>query len=280
MYRSACHLRIGADRVYGLWQPASWSKAEAREAAAEYRSGGAAKDFNSLGEAINGVLRTILPMRTLTSPSVCVSLAGCHVTAAILTFAALPKSAADRRLLISQRFCREHRLEPDSVTVVGCPIRSGKTKEEKILCLAAERGVLDETTRALAGRGLHPDVISPDYLMRFEEANRGELQSPGLALLEQCGSSTILVWDRQGTIMHIARVNSAAPDDESNRRVVARIRRYAQIAAVQDTPTAIYLDGQIASGIIADLLRPAYGLTPLRLPVKARQGSPLYRGKI
>ena len=80
--------------------------------------------------------------------------------------------------------------------------------------------------------------------------------------------------------MHIATTGNAGPDAvETRRRIVGRIRRYAQIAAAQDAPAAVYADVQIANGIVADLLRPAYGLTVLRLPVKGVQKAPhLARG--
>jgi hypothetical protein len=266
MYRSNCHLRIGTRRIHGLWQPAPWSKAQSIGATAEFRADEPAENAHSLSKAIDAVLRAVLPKRHFTSPYVRVSLAGCHVMAAILSFVTLPKSAADRSLLISQRFCREHRLQPSAVTVIGCQLGNSKAKEEKILCLAVERGILDEIESALAGRGLHSDCISPDYLLRFEELNSYDLQKPGIALLDEDDSSTILVWDKQGIIVHIAGAGSTPP---ARQRAGARIRRYAQIVAAGDIPATIYIDGRIANDIVADLRRSVHGLSIFQLPVEA-----------
>ncbi len=267
MYRSTCLLQIGAGEVHGLWQPPRWAGGRRIKAAADFSTVEPQESAPTLRGAINAVLGEILPRQTLTSPFVRVSLAGTHVMAAILPFVKLPASAADRGLVMSQRFCREHRLEPGSIAVIGCPQRNSKYGNANILCLAADRRLLGEIKSALTGRGLYPDVIGPDYLMRLAEANSSEFEMPAIAVFDQSGCNTILVWDKQGTIIHIATVGTAGGKDlEAKRRIAARIKRYAQIVAAQGAPPAVYVDSPFA----VDLAHPAHGLKLLRWPAQMR----------
>jgi hypothetical protein len=174
--------------------------------------------------------------------------------AAILPFAKLPKAEADRRLIISQRFCREHRLEPAAVEIVGSPLQTSKPGSGRVLCLALQRNTLRQIEKALTGRGLHADIIAPNCLLIFGQANRHELETPGIALFEENSFRTILVWDEQGAIAHLATVRRAARHDlEGQRRMTTRIRRYAQIVARQGAPVAVYIDGLAAGAIAPDL---------------------------
>jgi len=261
MYRSACLLRISAGQVHGVWHGASWSGNGRTEAAAGFGTDGLSGNAPPLGAALDSVLAAILPPRRITSPFVCVSLGGSHVMAAIMPFAKLPKSPADRQLVISQRFCREHRLELGSVAIIGSPLQGSKIGGGRILCLAVEQGTLREIEKGLAGRGLHADIIAPEYLLKFAQANSLELETPGIALFEESGFRTFLVWDEQGTIAHIATVRRPGQyDAEAQRRMTARIWRYAQIVGRQDTPVAVYIDGRVAGGIAADSAYPSHRL--------------------
>ncbi len=224
----------------------------------------------TLGDAVDGVLAAILPARRFTSPFVCVSLAGSHVMTAILPFAKLPKAEADRRLVISQRFCREHRLEPGTVEIVGSPVQSPKIGTGRLLCLAVQRDTLRQIEKALAGRGLHADIIAPDCLLKLGQAHRSALETPGLALFEEKSFRTILVWDEQGAIAHIATVKRPVRQDlEGHRRMATRIRRYAQIVARQGAPVAVYIDGSAAGSIAPDLTYSG-GLKLLEWPGRQR----------
>ena len=249
MQRSACLLHVSFDQVYGVWHGASWSGGQGFEAAASFTASGAP----SLGDAIEAVLAATLPPRRFASPYVRVSLEGPHIMAAILAFAKLPKAKADRRLVVSQRFCREHRLEPGTVEIVGSPVQSSKTGTGRMLCLAVQRDMLQQIETALAGRGLHADTIAPNWLLKLGQT-RSQLETPGIALFEEKSFRTILVWDEQGAIAHVATVKRPARDDlEGQRRMAMRIRRYAQIVTREDDPVAVYVDGLTGGGIAPDV---------------------------
>jgi hypothetical protein len=265
MHRSTCLLRIGTRQVHGVCQAASWTRGARIEAAAEFSSIEPHESAPSLRGAIDAVLEIILPHWTLTSPFIRVSLAGSHVMAAVLRFVKLPASAADRGLVVTQRFCREHRLDPGSIAIIECSRANSKKVNANILCLAADRSLLGEIQRALTGRGLYPDVIAPEYLLSFAEAEGLELEMPAIAVFEESGCNTILVWDKEGAIIHVATVRRDGGNDlEVQRRLDARIKRYAQIVAEQGAPPAIYFDSQIA----ANLVRPVHGLRLLRWPAQ------------
>ncbi len=241
------------------------------EAAAEFSSGEPSENELSLSSAISAVLGEIMPARTLASPFVRVSLGASHVMAAILTFAALPKTATDRSLVITQRFCREHRFEPGSIAVVSSHPGNSKAGASNVLCFAAEQMLLTGIAKALSEMGLHPDIIAPDYLLSFAGANSREIETPGIAVLREGGRKTILVWDKQGVIVHIAVVQQAGGDDEEAKwRLTAKLRRYAQVVATQDAPVAVYADDSFEDDIAPGSVQPALGLKLLPWPAAGR----------
>jgi hypothetical protein len=169
--------------------------------------------------------------------------------AAILSFPKLPNAQRDRRLVVSQRFCREHRLDPGKVEVIARPINRSMNERGRILCLAMERDTLEQIRSALEKRGLHADVITPDYFLKFERVSGQALEKPGIALFEEHGFRSFLVWDEEGTIAHIATVQRPCRHDlEGQRRMAMRIRRYAHIVA-RHAPVAIYIDGWAAATV-------------------------------
>jgi hypothetical protein len=273
MQRSACLLEIGATQVEGLWQAPRWAGGAKRQAAAAFSSGEGAESGQALRTAIDSVLGSILPERMLTSPFVRIALGGPHIMPAVLPFVTLPRPAADRNLIIFQRFCREHRLEPQSVAVIGCPLGNGKSGNGKVLCLAVERNTLNDIKSALAGRGLHPDVIAPAYLLRCQESGRGALEGPAVALLEERGAVAILVWDEHGTIVHIAAMALSGKDAiGTGQRITARIRRYALVAGAEGASATVYIDGRIDGEIAAGLKRA--GLKVLAWRAASAPGGP------
>ena len=226
MRRSTCLLRISAGQVHGAWHGASWSGGQRTEAVAAFATSGSAP---TLGEAIDGVFAAILPAMRLTSPFVCVTLEGPLIMAAILSFTKLPKAQGDRRLIISQRFCREHRLEPGKVEIIARPLIEPRMRAGAFSALRGADTLL-QIRSALEKRGLHADIITPAYLQKFEHVNIHAIEKPGLALFEEHGFRTILVWDEEGTIAHIANIRRPSRHDlEGQRRMATRIRRYAHI---------------------------------------------------
>jgi hypothetical protein len=262
MRRSAFLIRIGAGQVHGVWHGASWSGSLSTDAVAAFDTPEGAP---TLGDAMDSVLAAIVPERRLTSPFVCVSLEGSHIMAAILSFPKLPNAQRDRRLVVSQRFCREHRLDPGKVEVVARPLSRSMNERGRILCLAMERDTLKQIRSPLEKKGLHADVITPAYFLKFEQVSSHVLEKPGMALFEEHGFRTILVWDEEGTMAHIATVRRPYRHDlKGQRRMATRIRRYAHIVARQDAPVAIYIDG-LAAATVPDLTRSG-GLKVLNWP--------------
>jgi hypothetical protein len=164
--------------------------------------------------------------------------------AAIIAFAKLPKSGKDRSLLISQRFCRDFRLDPASVTVLGSLLGPTKAGGEAVLCVALAAAVLAEIEAPLAEFGLHASEISPDYMLRFAAADTRELEAPGIALMRYSGGGTILVWDKQKTLVHLSSYTLGRDQEEAERRMSLRIVRYAATVGGDMAAVAVYVDGQ------------------------------------
>jgi hypothetical protein len=239
-HRSHCVLRIGLAQVHGTWAEGR-SKTPAAEAAAGFEAG-EGKAGAGASAAIEAVLSQIVPRRRLASPYVSVALSGARIRAAIAQFAKLPPNAKDRALLISQRFCREYRLDPAAFAVTGSAL-GPSTAGEAVLCVAAGRFLLSEIDAALGARGLYPDQISPEFMLRFAEADTRGLEAPGMALLGDMDGATVLVWDANRKIVHLSSFSPADEDEEAEGRLAARLFRYARIVGQENGPVAFYAGG-------------------------------------
>jgi hypothetical protein len=240
--QSRCLIRIGACEVRGVWRG---GHAGERFAETPFRSDEEAPLGSSLKAAIAALLEKIAPRRRLFAPRVIVGLAAPHGRAAIMSFAKLPKDDKDRDLLVVQRFCREYRIDPASVNVRASPLGALVDGGESMLCCAVPRALLAEIAASLAERGLHADLIAPDYLLAFAEADGDKLEAPGIALWQWSGAQTILVWNKERKTVHIAFSAAEPGDAEASRRAAARINRYASIVAEAKAPVALYADGPL-----------------------------------
>ncbi len=241
MLRSQCHLRIGDSHVHGVWT-AGRAQGPSAEAMARFE-GEEEQPGASPASAILAVLGRILPRRRLASPYVSVGLAGRQIRAAIMPFAKLPKAANDRSLLISQRFCREYRLDSASFAVLGSPLGPSKSGGEAVLCIAVPQALLAAIEAALAASGLHADTIAPDFMLRLAETDTREVEAPGMVLMKAADGATVLVWDAQKTVVHVSSFAPAQNSEEAVHRMAARIFRYTRIVGHESAPVAVYTDG-------------------------------------
>jgi hypothetical protein len=243
--RPACFVRIGAAQASGAWRPSGWRTATEREASASFDRDDASSAMRS---ALDRVLTEILPRRMISSPFVQVSLEGRLVLSAVIRFATLPKSASDRRLIISQRFCRDHRLEQSALDILGCSPTGGGDGAKKVLCLAAEKKMLQAIRETLAAKGLHSDVISAGYLLWLEQ-NKKSLEKPGVGVFDEASGVSIVLWDEKGELVHVASIEALDPEEASAQgaMMINRLTRYARIlSAANAAPATIYADRLIA----------------------------------
>jgi hypothetical protein len=237
MMRSQCILRIGATRVCGVWMGGGRQPATAEAVIGD----------GSVAAALSAVLAQTVPRARLASPFASVGLSGAHVRAAIMPFVKLPKTAGDRALLISQRFCREFRLDASLFAVTGSPLGRAENGVETVLCVAVPHALLAEIHTALAARGLYADEIAPEFVLRFA-GTRG-IEAPGMVLMGGLDSRTVLVWDERRTVVHVAFLEAAQGSAGAERRTAARISRYARIAGHERAPVAVYADGAEREGL-------------------------------
>ena len=264
MLRSSCLLRVGAHRIEGLWSPGR-SGGLPVHASCYFEGDGTLAD-SALGDAISSVLRRILPKRRLASPNVSVGVAGSYVRAAIMAFAKLPKGVNDRTLLISQRFCREHRLDPATVAVQGCALGPSKAGEEAVLCVALPQALLAQIRRRLSENGLHADLVAPDYMLSFAGTDTRRLQAPGMVLLGGDDGVAILVWDTQKRIVHVAALAAGLEETVADGRLVPRISRYARVVGAEGSEVTVYAGQAMLHALeTAEVLRRG-GLKLIRWP--------------
>jgi hypothetical protein len=249
MLQSSCLLHVGVRHVHGFWLPGRFGGRPA-DSVARFESIDGRNGAPSLGEALSRVLSGILPRRRLLAPFVCAGLADTHFYAAILTFSKLPKAERDRVLVISQRFCRDHRLDPSEFAVCGSRLGPAKGGGEAVLSIAVPHALLSQIKAPLAANGLYPDVIAPEFMLRFAQAATNELKSPGIALMLRADGGTILVWDKHRSIVHVGAFANLE-DAEAARRTASRIGRYSKVVGSDGTDVAVYADGSIPDALLS-----------------------------
>lgn len=249
-------------------------RAAPAEATARFE-GEAGEAGAGLTVAISEVLTQILPRRRLASPYVSVGVAGAYVRAAVMPFVKLPKAPEDRTLLVTQRFCREFRLDPAAFAVLDSPLGRAKGGGEAVLCVGVQQILLARIRAALAARGLHADEIAPDYMLRFAETDTREAGAPGMVLMGGADCSTVLVWDAQRAVVHVTSFAVARDDGEARQRMAARLFRYARIVGHDSAPVAVYADGPDWDALFQARGSLGEGMKLLRWPAgQGRWGSP------
>jgi hypothetical protein len=234
-----CLLRAGGSMVRGAWVEGG---AACRFAEAPYAEDDEAA---AIGKALQAALGLLLPRR-LSVPRVSIGLAANYVQAAIVHFQAMPKAAKDRELLISQRFCRECRLDPSAVMVRGATLAKSAGGGETVLCCAVSRALASEIARAAGAHCVHADIVAPDYLLGFAEADNGGLSAPGMVLLQWAGAGAVLVWDKEQTLVHASMLAAEEDQAEAGRRAVARVKRYSAALGPEGAPFAVYASGRLS----------------------------------
>jgi hypothetical protein len=137
-----------------------------------------------------------------------------------------------------------------------------------VLCLAAPKTLLTEIETALATCSLYADVIAPDFMLRFSETGAREVEAPGMVLMQDLDGTTVLVWDAEGKVVHSAPV-ALVPDGEAQRRMAARVFRYARIVGHEGGAVAVYADGEELEVMLRASLPFGGELTLLSWPVGA-----------
>ena len=179
--------------------------------------------------------------------------------------------------MITQRFCREFRLDPAAYAVMDSALGPAKGGGEAVLCLGVRQALLARVKGALATRGLHAGEIAPDYMLRFAEADTREAEAPGMVLMGGADCSTVLVWNAQRTVVHVSSFAVARDDDgEARQRMAARLFRYARIVGHDTAPVAVYADGPEWDALFQARGSLGEGMKLLRWPAaQGRWGSAL-----
>jgi hypothetical protein len=268
--RAACVVRIGLQEVSAAWLDARDGTLLHSASADLSADGDAARNVSqALDRALSGYARKPgrvvfgFDLDRLAAAHVRVALADPYLRVAIMKFAKLPRNADDRALLISERFCREHRLEKAAFEVAAGVLEASENRQV-LLCYAAPRPLIGAVRERLEAHDLYADLISPELLfglqgaadpggknlslrqwavkallgsraakaaMGTKAARNGPdrlTEGPGGLMLIHPGYATLALWPNGGVLAHVATLRRGeqavgAFTDRLRRRLI----RYA-----------------------------------------------------
>jgi hypothetical protein len=175
------------------------------------------------------LLSRLLRRRTLAKPRVRICLAVPEVRSSVLRFDTLPRRQDDRRLVVTQRFCRDHKLDPRA-TVIAYSVGSS-VKGCSILADAMPKTMLHGLVSVLAGHGLHGDVIATEPSLALAGRGITGNPAPSVLVIEQNHGTTLLLLAPGGHPISVSTL-SAAADGALTPRLHARLARYAAVLGV------------------------------------------------
>jgi hypothetical protein len=237
---ATCLVRIGLDEVSAVWFEAG-DRTPTRKAGAPLADGTAPAVAAALGEALSAVVpkpgRMLFgfDLSRLAAVHVRVAIADPHLRAALMKFVKLPKAGADRALLISERFSREHKLEKAVYEVAAAPVEIAEASQT-LLCCAIPRRLIAAVRDQLAGHNLYADLIAPELLFGLQGAKR---EAGGMMLIYP-DYAALALRDASGALVHMAALRRGGQSaGQFVERLTKRLARYILLLHTEGRPLTL-----------------------------------------
>ena len=240
MRRAGGDMRVdGAIRV-GLWAiDATWRGGSTSGAALNGHDIIAAQTAQprqpiaSVAIALGHVLDAAPRRGRFFSPHLRIMIADPYLQMAVIRFQQLPRSRGDLALLVTQRFCRDHRLEQGAATIAYAP--QGEAQGERHVMVCALNAALAKTiAQSLTARDLHADIIAAESVFAIRALQTTLFAAPTLLLLLYGDYATIVLWRSPEVIGHVSVFQ---PHERSRSAFLetlrTRLERYGAVLARQ-----------------------------------------------
>lgn len=152
--------------------------------------------------ALGRVLSSAPHRRLFFSPHLRIMLADPLLQMAVIRFNQLPRSRSDVELLVTQRFCRDHRAKPADIRI-ACSLQPDGQGERSVLVCAQNARLADAIQKSLAERKLHADIIAAESMFAIRALQSALSPAPSLLLLLHRDYATIILWTKPTVISHI-----------------------------------------------------------------------------
>lgn len=221
-------IRIGLSTVDATWRTggraAPWRK---RERFASENDEQARANYGEVAAALDRLLAAKPAGRRLFSPHLRIALADPHLQLAVIRFSQLPRSRKDIDLLVTQRFCRDHRIEPNAASFAYALQKEAHGEHHVMVC-ALNATLGSNISQLLHAHRLHADVFTAESIYTIRALPAALLRAPSLVLLLYDDYATIVFWSGPGIANHIGVFQQR---DRSRREFLtalnARLERYA-----------------------------------------------------
>jgi hypothetical protein len=195
--------------------------------------------------AFSAALQRIWQTGRLASPHVRVALAAAHASSGVLRLPAVPAKSSDRALVVTQRFCRDYKLDART-TAVAFSVHPLANGHYAILANASPRALIDGLANAAASHGLYCDEISTDLALALAALPR-LAAAPGVLVVRAADRCALLFLDAAVAPVSVA---SLAGDASLEERLNSRIDRYAAQCGVDRAALLVHIrDGATATAL-------------------------------
>lgn len=201
--------------------------------------------------ALSTCLDCLFPGIPRTAPRVTLALSDALARSSVLRFDALPRRAADRQLIIAQRFCRDHKIDAKQTAIAFSVHATPGTV--RVLATAIPRDLVTAITATLSSHGLYADIIAADVALAHVSVPHARTsRSSVLAVTTETGA-TLLLRDATGTPLNIATLSGNEPGALADR-LNARVDRYAHHLGVAPT-IPVHVHDPVNIGLSAAVAR-------------------------
>jgi hypothetical protein len=196
----------------------------------------------SLESALGGILDAA-PRRRFLSPHLRIVIADPHMQMAVIRFQQLPRSRSDLELLVTQRFCRDHRLEPSAATIAFAAQGEAQGGHHVLVC-ALNAALAKAVLQSFAARNVHPDIVAAESVFTIRALQSHLSGALSLLVLLYIDYATIVLWQAPDVIGHIGVFQQHdRPRPEFIGVLKTRIERYAALlSGERERPVVHILD--------------------------------------
>ncbi len=260
-----CSIRIGLSAIDAVWRNGSPAGSLRRSEQLPLSADTQARPDGAETDAALGRLLEAMPGRhRLFSPHLRVMLADPCLQMAVLRFSQLPRARADVELLVTQRFCRDHRIESGAVTI-AYSVQGAAGGERYVMVCALNAALAGSLQQSLNAHRLYADVITAESIYAVRALAGALSPAPSLLVLLYSDYATVILWAAPDTAGHIGVFQQhGRPRAEFLATLKTRLKRYAAASGHQPNSVAVDIlscgDDPVEAEVFRDLPHPVRDL--------------------
>lgn len=212
-------------------------------------------------DALSEQLGRLIRRGAFSLPAVEVALSPDIVRSTVLRFEALPRQHSDRGLIVTQRFCREHKLDAKA-TAVAFSVHPMPDRGAAVLASAIPHSDRVDLMAPFAAHGLYCDVVAPELSLALSALGTAPATPAAVLAVVSERSCTMLLLGAGRTPLSVVSLTHGGTDGCETEptvpalpaRLKSRVERFAGHLGLPPTDVAVHVYDPLGCGL-ADALQ-------------------------